>query len=108
MINFHVMYPPQDDGHFDFDYYIDRHMPLVLGLMGEACLSIALDRGVSGFRVGTAPPYIAQATVTCTSMNDLKATLFPHLQTISADIPNFTNIRPVIWISERVGTKTGN
>ncbi|MHA6688072.1 EthD family reductase [Mesorhizobium sp. A556] len=106
MIKFHVMYPPQEGGHFDFDYYVDHHMPLVTGLMGAACVSISLDKGLSGFRAGSEPPFVAQATVACASMDDLKSSLFPHLPTISADIPRFTNIKPVIWVSELVGSKS--
>lgn len=107
MFNFHVMYPPLEEGHFDYDYYVERHMPLVLGLMGSRCHSVTLDKGVSGMRSGSAPAFVAHAIVTCATMEDLTEGLFPHLPTISADIPRFTNIKPLIWISERVGSKTG-
>ncbi len=29
MIRVNVMYPKQDDGHFDYDYYLNTHMKIV-------------------------------------------------------------------------------
>mgnify|MGYP003667180293 CR=1 FL=1 len=47
MIKVSVMYPNNPGSHFDHDYYRDQHMPMVKRLMGDACLSFGVDRGLA-------------------------------------------------------------
>ena len=48
MIKISVMYPNTPGSRFDHDYYRDQHMPMVKRLMGDACLSFGVDRGLAG------------------------------------------------------------
>jgi uncharacterized protein (TIGR02118 family) len=105
MIKFNVLYPNDKEGRFDFDYYKDKHVPLVMGLMKEACISMVLDRGTSAVSSSQPPAYIALATISCASVAALRNGLYPHLKAISADIPNFTNITPHIWVSEVIADR---
>lgn len=36
MIRVSVMYPKQDGGEFNYDYYLQTHMPLVKERLGDA------------------------------------------------------------------------
>jgi uncharacterized protein (TIGR02118 family) len=99
MIKVSVMYPNGPDARFDEAYYRDRHMPMVKSLMGEALHYYTVDRAMSG-DAGANAPYIAMGHLFCDSVDTFQAGFGPHTDQIMADIPNYTNQKPVIQISE--------
>ena len=48
MIKVSVMYLYTAGARFDFDYFCNKHMPLVKALLGTACKGIAVDKGLAG------------------------------------------------------------
>ena len=48
MIRVNVMYPKQDDGNFDYDYYLNTHMPLVGERWADGLRGMEVYRGLSG------------------------------------------------------------
>jgi len=101
MIKVSVMYPARDGARFDHGYYRDKHMPLVKARMGEACRSYTVDRGLAGGTPG-APPYVAMCHLFCDSVEAFQAGFGPHAKEITADIANYTDIAPVLQVSEVV------
>lgn len=99
MIKVSVMYPNGPDAHFDEAYYRDRHMPMVKKLMGDHCKYYTVDRAVAGAPQANAP-YIAMGHLFCDSIDAFQAGFGPHSTEIMADIPNYTNQKPVIQMSE--------
>ena len=97
-----VLYPMEADGHFDHEYYMATHIPMVdarwrpLGLTGFQIL-----RGTPG-PDGLPPAFRLMALVSFTSMAAFKAAGAQHGAEIFGDIPNFTDARPVIQINEMV------
>jgi uncharacterized protein (TIGR02118 family) len=102
MIKFNVMYPQSAGARFDHAYYRDKHMPLVAQRLGKACLSYTVDKGLAGGAPGAPSPFIAACSFYCESVESLQAAIGPHVPEIMADIPNYTDLEPVIWISEVV------
>jgi uncharacterized protein (TIGR02118 family) len=102
MIKVSVMYPNKPEARFDHDYYRDRHMPLVKKLMGDKCRYYTVDKGLAGDSPGTPPTYIAMCHIFCDSTAAFQAGFGPHASEILADIPNYTDLAPVIQISEVV------
>jgi uncharacterized protein (TIGR02118 family) len=102
MIKVSVMYPNQPGARFDHDYYRDKHMPLVKARMGDACKYYTVDKGVSGGAPGTPPTYVAMSHIFCESAESFQAGFGPHANEIMADIRNYTDLTPVIQISEVV------
>ncbi|AYH41863.1 EthD family reductase [Azoarcus sp. DN11] len=100
MIKVSVLYPYSDGFRFDLDYYCKRHMPMVKDRLGEACRGIAVDRGLSGEAAGSAPQNVAMAHLFFDSVEAFQNAFAPHAEAIMADIPNYTDIQPVIQISE--------
>ena len=100
MIKVSVMYPNGPDAHFDEAYYRDKHMPMVKQLMGDHCKSWAFDRALSGGQDASNAPYIAMGHLFCESVEAFQAGFGPHTKEIMADIPNYTNQKPVIQMSE--------
>ena len=102
MIKFNVMYPSQPDMRFDHDYYRDKHMPMLAQRLGKACLYYTMDKGLAGGAPGAASPFAAACSVYAESVESFQAAINPHVQEIMADIPNYTNVQPVVWISDVV------
>ncbi len=102
MIKVSVMYPNQPGARFDHDYYRDRHMPLVKARMGAACLFYTVDKGLAGGAPGQAPTYVGMCHIYADSVESFQAGFGPHAREILADIPNYTDLAPVMQISEVV------
>ncbi len=102
MIKVSVMYPNEPGARFDHDYYRDQHLPLVNRLMGDGCLYYAIDKGLAGGAPGSAPAYVAMCHFFCESPASFQAAFGPHASEILADIPHYTDLQPVMQLSEVV------
>jgi uncharacterized protein (TIGR02118 family) len=102
MIKVSVMYPNKPGARFDHAYYRDQHMPLVQKLMGSACRFYTVDKGLAGGGPGDPPTYIGMCHIYCDSVESFQAGFGPHAQEILGDIPNYTDLSPVVQISEVV------
>jgi uncharacterized protein (TIGR02118 family) len=102
MIKVSVMYPNTPGARFDHDYYRDKHMPLVAAKMGAACRSYTVDKGLAGGAPGAPATYVAMCHIFCDSVEAFQGAFGPHAKTIMADIPNYTDIAPVMQVSEVV------
>ena len=102
MIKVSVMYPDTPGARFDHAYYRDKHMPLVKARMGDGCLYYTVDKGLSGGAPGTPPTYVGMCHIFSESVETFQATFGPHSDEIMADIANYTDLAPVLQISEVV------
>lgn len=102
MIKVSVMYPYAPGARFDHAYYREKHMPMVRQWLGDACLYYTVDKGISGRAPGSDPVYVAKCDFICTSVEAYLAARAPHAQAISGDFANYTDIQPVVQISEVV------
>jgi uncharacterized protein (TIGR02118 family) len=100
MIKVSVFYPAGENKKFDMDYYCKSHMPMVQEKLGAACKSMAVEQGLGGVAPGAPPTYAAMGHLYFDSVAEFQAAFGPHTETIMADIPNYTNIQPVIQVSE--------
>ena len=102
MIKFNVLYPAKEGARFDHAYYRDKHMPMVASRLGKACLYYTVDKGLAGGGPGAPSPYLGACSIVCDSVESLQGALGQHGKEIMADIPNYTDVQPVVWISEVV------
>jgi len=102
MIKVSVMYPYTEGARFDHAYYRDKHMPLLKARMGDACKSYTIDKGLAGGAPGTPPTYVGMCHVLSESVEVFQAAFGPHAKEITGDIKNYTDITPVMQISEVV------
>ena len=100
MIKVTVLYPNGADTKFDIAYYANKHMPMVKDKCGPACKGIAVDHGVAGGAPGEKPAFIAIGYLFFETAEAFEKSFGPHAPQIMADIPNYTNAKPVIQISE--------
>jgi uncharacterized protein (TIGR02118 family) len=100
MIKLTVLYPNGADTKFDMAYYTSKHLPMVKQKCGPACKSIGAELGINGGAPGSRPTYIAIGHLTFDSVESFEKSFVPHTSAIMADIPNYTNSKPLIQISE--------
>ena len=100
MIKVSVLYPNSAGSRFDMDYYLQKHIPMVRTKMGPALKAAAVEKGLSGAQPGTPPTYIAAGHLMFDSVEAFQAAFGPHAEAIAADVPNYTNVQPVIQIGE--------
>ena len=100
MIKGIVLYPSGEGKTFDVDYYCNKHMPMVAGLMGDALKGAAVEKGIAGGAPDVPAPYAAVGNLYFDSVEALQTAFGTHMDAIMADASNYTNIEPVMLISE--------
>ncbi|HTR83835.1 MAG TPA: EthD family reductase [Reyranella sp.] len=100
MVKVSVLYPNVPGVRFDMDYYLGKHMALVREKSGLACKGIEVDHGLAGGAPDSAATYVAMGHILYDSVEAFQAVFAEHGPTLLADIPNFTNVQPVIQISD--------
>lgn len=94
MIKLTVSYPSGDGATFDHDYYATSHVPKCNSAFRPARTEI--EKGIDG-------PNVAGVVFYFESMDALQGALAgPQIGDIMADVANYTNIAPVMQISEVV------
>lgn len=102
MIKVSVLYPHQEDYRFDMGYYVDQHVAMIRRLVGDALKKVEIERGLAGGMPGSTPPFVAGVHMYFDSVPAYEAAFGPHGSAIRKDVPNYTNIRPTLQISELV------
>ena len=102
MIKVSVMYPYAPGARFDHDYYRDKHMPMLKARLGDACKSYTVAKGVSGGAPGSPPAFVGMCHIFAESVEAFQAAFGPHAKEILGDIPNYTDLKPTMQISEVV------
>lgn len=100
MIKMTIFYPNGEDVTFDMDYYINNHMAMAANLMGDDLKAMMIDKGLSGGAPDSPSPYIAVGYFYFESMEAFQNAMGPIGDKLRADVPNYTNIQPVIQFSE--------
>ena len=102
MIQATVMYPYTEGARFDHAYYRDRHMPMVQARLGSACAYYTVEKGLAGRAPGAPPAFVAMCAFICDSVEAYEAAMQEHRAEILGDIANYTDITPVLQVSEVV------
>ena len=96
------MYPFGEGKTFDMAYYESKHMPMVAGYLGSNLVKYTIEKGLTSGIPNLPLPYMAIGTFYVKSLNDYQAAIAPNRDAIRADFANYTNIAPVILVSEVV------
>jgi uncharacterized protein (TIGR02118 family) len=100
MIKMAILYPNGEGKTFDMDYYVNKHMTLAKTLMGDSVKIIAIDKGLAAGTPDAPVPYLAMGYFYFENMSAFKNAMGPARAQLVADVPNFTNIQPIVQISE--------
>jgi uncharacterized protein (TIGR02118 family) len=100
MIKLTILYPNEPGKKFDVDYYCNKHMPMAQQLLGKACKGAAVEQGLAGGAPGAPASYIVIASLMFDSIADFQTASAGCADALAADLPNYTDIQPIVQISE--------
>lgn len=95
-----VVYPNQAGKKFDMDYYCNTHVPMVGALLGKALKGATVEKGIGGGAPGSSAPYVGMGNMYFNSLEEYQNAFGPNADKIMGDLPNFTDIEPIIQVSE--------
>jgi uncharacterized protein (TIGR02118 family) len=97
-----ILYPACKGSRFDMRYYVETHMPLSIELLSAhpGFKGVSVERGLSGAEPGSEAAYVAMCHFLFDSTKSFRAAFLPHAATLQADMPNYTDIKPIIQINE--------
>ena len=103
MILIRVMYTAVPGSRFDETYYVQKHIPLEQERWTAMGLEhVVLMRGAAT-SVGSTPLYRVIAMLSFSSIEAFGKAAGAHGAEIFGDIPNFTDVTPVVQINEPLG-----
>ena len=95
-----ILYPNGDDKTFDMDYYEKKHMPMVAGFLGKNLSFYEIDKGISGRTPNDKPSFVAIGYFYIKDVAEYNKSIAQNRDAIISDFKNYTNIQPVVQISE--------
>ncbi|MBS9463435.1 EthD family reductase [Flagellimonas sp. 389] len=100
MVKVIILYPNSEGKTFNMDYYANKHMPMIAHVMGDALQCYTIDKGISGRTADDPIPYLAIGYLYFNKLSDYRNAFPPNAKKIVGDVPNYTNIQPIVQISE--------
>lgn len=100
MIKVTALYKKTETSTFDMEYFCKTHMPMVKERAGAALKTYYVDEGISGSEPGSSPIYAAMGHLIFETIEDFQTAISPHLEEIMGDVPNYSNLEPIIFINE--------
>lgn len=102
LIKVSIMYPFAEGKTFNMEYYETKHMPMVAKFLGSNLVKYTIEKGVASGMPNTPLPYMAVGSFYVKSLADYQAAIAPNINAIRSDFANYTNVAPVILVSEVV------
>jgi uncharacterized protein (TIGR02118 family) len=100
MIKVSVLYPNKPGSHFDMNYYVTKHMPLAMRLLSKGLRKTEVDAGLQGTKRGAPPDFFGGCQFYFDTMEEFAAVWGPAAAEITADIPKYTDVTPMIQFNE--------
>lgn len=100
MVKVSILYPNGEGKTFDMNYYEKTHMPMVAGFLGKNLKFYEIDKGVAGRTPNDAVPFVAIGYFYCYDAAEYSKAIGQNRDAIIKDIKNYTNIQPIVQISE--------
>lgn len=95
-----ILYPAGEGKTFDMVYYEKKHMPMVAGFIGKNLKFYEIDKGISGRTPNEKAPYVAIGYFFIKDVSEYNQAIAQNREAIISDFKNYTNIQPIIQISE--------
>jgi uncharacterized protein (TIGR02118 family) len=96
------LYPNNEGSTFHIEYYQTAHLQLSRDKFGSALKGLSIDKGTSGVEPGSKPPFHVAAQLLFESLDEFYAALAPNIEEFKTDALKYTNVEPVILISESI------
>jgi len=104
MIKVSVLFPRKEgmkfNMKFNMKYYGETHLPLLRQKLGDACKGVIVDRGVRGATPNAPAPFVAVTNLMFDNVEAFQGAFRPNATELMSDIQKFSNVQPLIQISE--------
>lgn len=102
MFNISTIYPKKNGYKFNFDYYLNKHMPRSIELLScvKGFKAVSVEKGIEIKDLKVESSYIVMCHYYFDTVIDFLDAFDPHSEELQGDIINYTNIEPVIQINE--------
>ena len=95
-----ILYPNGEDKTFDLDYYEKKHMPMVAAFLGKNLKFYEIDKGIAGRTPNDKVPFVAIGYFYINDVAEYNKAIAQNRDAVISDFKNYTNIQPVVQISE--------
>src|SRR5436190_3616743 len=95
-----ILYPNGEDKTFDMDYYEKKHMPMVAGFLGKNLKFYEIDKGIAGRTSNDKVPFLAIGYFYISDVAEYNKAIAQNRDAVISDFKNYTNIQPVVQVSE--------
>lgn len=95
-----ILYPNGEDKTFDMGYYEKKHMPMVAGFLGKNLKFYEIDKGIAGRAPNDKVPFVAIGYFYINDVAEYNKAIAQNRDAVVSDFKNYTNIQPVVQISE--------
>lgn len=99
MIQLTVLYPNEPGKKFNMDYYLNSHIKGILNVPGGKVVKATVEHGFATMDPSVPAPFICISHLVFNNMEDLIET-FGLLPNIAADTPNYSEVTPLMQLSE--------
>ncbi|WP_428739241.1 EthD family reductase [Sulfurimonas sp.] len=102
MFNISSIYTKKENYYFDFDYYINNHMPRSIEILSKAqgFIKVSVEKGIDIKEQNIESSYIAMCHYYFDTLENFMIAFLPYSDELQNDIKNYTNIIPIIQINE--------
>jgi uncharacterized protein (TIGR02118 family) len=95
-----ILYPNGEEKNFDMEYYEKKHMPMVAGFLGKNLKFYEIDKGIAGRTPNDKVPFVAIGYFYISDVAEYNKAIAQNRDAVMSDFKNYTNIQPVVQISE--------
>ena len=95
-----ILYPNGEGKTFDMAYYERKHMPMVAKFLGKNLKFYEIDKGIAGRTPNDKVPYLAVGYFYVKDIAEYHKAIGQNRDAVISDFKNYTNIQPIIQISE--------
>ena len=98
-----IMYPKTNDSHFDMNYYLTHHIPMIRDIWRHTSLGkIEIDQGIANAAPGQPVLYESISYFYFEKIEDFQNGFMQRGGEIMGDIHNYTDVLPQIQIDQVV------
>ncbi len=103
MIRVSIYYPNTTASKFNLEYFLTQHVPLVEGRLRPVGLErVEIDEGIATPKPDDPVPFSVVEHLVFNNFEEMQTALGENSEMLMADVPNFTNVEPMVQINRVV------
>lgn len=100
MIKVSLFYSNESNKYFNDSYYLEVHIPMSVRLQGANLKAVQVETALANAPEEIPPVYVAICHFYYETPEHFFAAFLPHREMLEKDMDNYTNIKPLVQMSE--------